>query len=40
MDIIKPRTLSGRLILSGEVREGSTIVIDADESGELKAEVK
>ncbi|MCR5181431.1 MAG: ATP-dependent chaperone ClpB [Clostridia bacterium] len=33
-------TLSGRLILSGEVREGSTIVIDADESGELKAEVK
>ena len=33
-------TLSGRLILSGEVREGSTIVIDADESGELKAEVR
>ncbi len=33
-------TLSGRLILSGEVREGSTIVIDADGSGELKAEVK
>ncbi|MBQ1689689.1 MAG: hypothetical protein II018_00290, partial [Firmicutes bacterium] len=33
-------TLSGRLILSGEVREVSTIVIDADGSGELKAEVK
>ncbi len=33
-------TLSGRLILSGEVREGSTIVIDADKSGELKAEVR
>ena len=33
-------TLSGRLILSGEVHEGSTIIIDADESGELKAEVK
>ncbi|MBR2748466.1 MAG: ATP-dependent chaperone ClpB [Firmicutes bacterium] len=33
-------TLSGRLILSGKVREGSTIVIDADGSGELKAELK
>ena len=33
-------TLSGRLILSGKVHEGSTIMIDADESGELKAEVR
>ena len=32
-------TLSGRLILSGEVHEGSVIVIDAKD-GDLKAEVK